>query len=93
MHCEFACMLYHMLNSKLDENTVKNMFKEAIEIEKEFIIESLPCKLIGMNSLLMSQYLEFIADRLSLQLGYKKIYNATNPFPFMDAINLQGKTN
>lgn len=93
MHCDFACMLYEMLNNKLDETTVHSMFKEALDIEKEFIIESLPCKLIGMNCKLMSQYLEFVADRLLLQLGYSKIYKVQNPFPFMEAINLQGKTN
>lgn len=93
MHCDFACMLYQMINNKLTQNDVHNMFVEALDIEKEFIIESLPCKMIGMNSDLMSQYLEFVADRLLLQLGYDKIYKSTNPFPFMDAINLQGKSN
>jgi ribonucleotide reductase beta subunit family protein with ferritin-like domain len=93
MHCDFACMLYEMLNNRLDEQTVHNMFIEALNIEKEFIIESLPCRLLGMNANLMSEYLEFVADRLLIQLGYNKIYNSTNPFPFMEAINLQGKTN
>ena len=63
------------------------------EIEKEFILEAIPCRMIGMNNKLMSQYIEFVADRLCLQLGYDKIYNSTNPFDFMDMINLQGKTN
>lgn len=93
MHCDFACMLYGMLENRLNEKIVHNMFKEALDIEKEFIIDSLPCKLIGMNCELMSEYLEFVADRLLLQLGYSKIYETKNPFPFMDAINLQGKTN
>jgi ribonucleoside-diphosphate reductase beta chain len=93
MHCEFACLLYNMLNNKLDEDIVHQMFIEAINIEKEFIIASLPCKLIGMNSNLMSQYLEFVTDRLLTQLNYNKIFFVKNPFPFMDVINLQGKTN
>jgi ribonucleoside-diphosphate reductase beta chain len=93
MHCDFACMLYSMIVNKIDEETVHAMFVEALNIEKEFIVESLPCKLIGMNSDLMCQYLEFVADRLLLQLGYSKIYKASNPFAFMDAIGLQGKTN
>jgi len=93
MHCEFACMLYKMLINKLEEADIKEMFIDALDIEKEFITKSLPCKLIGMNSDTMCQYLEFVADRLLVQLGYNKIYNCKNPFPFMDAINLQGKTN
>ena len=93
MHCEFACMLYKMLTNKLEETDIKEMFIDALDIEKEFITKSLPCKLIGMNSDTMCQYLEFVADRLLVQLGYNKIYNSKNPFPFMDAINLQGKTN
>jgi ribonucleoside-diphosphate reductase beta chain len=93
MHCDFACMLYSMIIDKIDEETVHLMFKEALDIEKEFIVDSLPCKLIGMNSTLMCQYLEFVTDRLLVQLGYNKIYKASNPFSFMDAICLQGKTN
>lgn len=93
MHCDFACLLYSMITNKLSQKEVHGMFKEALDIEKEFIIESLPCKLIGMNCNLMSQYLECVTDRLLLQLGYEKIYGSKNPFPFMDAINLQGKTN
>ena len=69
------------------------MIKEAVEIEKEFITEALPCRLIGMNSTLMCQYIEFVADRLVLQLGYEAIYNATNPFDFMEMISIEGKTN
>ena len=93
MHCDFACMLYSMIVNKIDEEMVHAMFIEALDIEKEFIVESLPCKLIGMNSVLMCQYLEFVADRLLVQLGYSKIYKVSNPFSFMDAIGLQGKTN
>jgi len=93
MHCDFACMLYGMMVNRIDEETVHSMFIEALDIEKEFIVESLPCKLIGMNSVLMCQYLEFVSDRLLVQLGYSKIYKVSNPFSFMDAIGLQGKTN
>jgi len=92
-HCLFACYLYSMISSRESEEYVQGMFREALEIEKEFIVESLPCRLIGMNSELMCRYLEFVADRLLLQLGYNKIFNSSNPFPFMNAINLQGKTN
>lgn len=93
MHLEFACQLYSMITNKLNQQTVYDIFDEALAIEKEFIIESLPCKLIGMNSDLMIQYLESVADKTLMQLGYNKKYNSSNPFPFMDAINLQGKTN
>jgi ribonucleoside-diphosphate reductase subunit M2 len=93
MHTDFACLLYSLLNNKLKETVVYQIMDEAIAIEKEFICESLPCKLIGMNSTLMSQYIEFVADRLLVELGYNKKYNATNPFPFMEKISLQNKTN
>lgn len=93
MHTDFACMLYSKIINKIDQFTVHQMFSDALEIEKEFINESLPCRLIGMNSELMCRYLEFVGDRLLVQLGYDKIYKSSNPFPFMDAINLQGKTN
>ena len=94
LHCDFACMLYnnHVVN-RLDKSEVEEIIKEAVEIEKEFITEALPVRLIGMNSNLMSQYIEFVADRLTAELGNKKIYNVSNPFDFMDMINLQGKTN
>ena len=78
---------------KAQKNKVYEIIKEAVEIEKEFIIEALPCRLIGMNSTLMSQYIEFIADRLLVQLGYEKIYNSTNPFNFMELISVESKTN
>jgi ribonucleoside-diphosphate reductase beta chain len=94
LHCDFACMLYnnHLVN-KLPKEEVAKIIRDAVEIEKEFVVESLPVRLIGMNSDLMCQYIEFVADRLLSELGNEKIYNASNPFDFMDMINLQGKTN
>ena len=94
LHCDFACMLYnnHLVN-KLPKEQVQKIIADAVEIEKEFVTESLPVRLIGMNSDLMSQYIEFVADRLLSELGNDKIYNTSNPFDFMDMINLQGKTN
>lgn len=94
LHCDFACLLYnnHLVN-KLSKEHVQNIITEAVEIEKEFITESLPVRLIGMNADLMSQYIEFVADRLLVELGNDKVYNVSNPFDFMDMINLQGKTN
>jgi ribonucleoside-diphosphate reductase subunit M2 len=93
LHCEFAVLLYSKLQKKIDKNRVYEIIKEAVEIETEFICEALPCKLIGMNSGLMTQYIKFVADRLIVQLGYKKIYNVVNPFPWMELISLEGKTN
>ena len=81
------------MKTKIDEKEVHEMFIEAIDIEKEFITKSLPCKLIGMNSSLMIEYIEFVGDRLLVQLGYNKIYKSSNPFAFMDAISLSNKTN
>jgi ribonucleoside-diphosphate reductase beta chain len=94
LHCDFACLLYnnHVVN-KLSKEQVKQIILDAVEIEKEFILDALPVKLIGMNSDLMSQYIEFVADRLLQELGNEKIYNASNPFDFMDMISIQGKTN
>ena len=94
LHCDFACLLYnnHLIN-KLPKEQIKMIINDAVEIEKEFVVESLPVKLIGMNSDLMCRYIEFVADRLLVELGNEKIYNVTNPFDFMDMINLQGKTN
>ena len=94
LHCDFACMLYnnHLVN-KLPKEQVQKIIEDAVEIEKEFVTESLPVRLIGMNAELMSQYIEFVADRLLTELGNDKIYNTSNPFDFMDMINLQGKTN
>jgi ribonucleoside-diphosphate reductase beta chain len=94
LHCDFACLLYnnHLVN-KLSEDQVRSIILDAVEIEKEFILEALPVRLIGMNSELMSQYIEFVADRLLSELGCKKEYNSANPFDFMDMISIQGKTN
>ena len=93
LHTEFAVLLYSKLNKKVSKSRVMEIIKEAVEIEKEFISEALPCRLIGMNGDLMCQYIEFVADRLSLQLGYDKIFNKSNPFDFMDMISIEGKTN
>lgn len=93
MHCDFACLLYSMLNEKLPLTELQDIIKEAVEYEKEFVSSALPVSLIGMNAQLMCQYIEFVADRLLLSLGSEKIYNASNPFPFMEMISLQGKTN
>ena len=93
LHCEFAILLYNKLLKKIDKSRIHEIIKEAVEIETEFICQALPCKLIGMNSTLMTQYIQFVADRLSVQLGYKKIYNVINPFDFMELISLEGKTN
>jgi len=93
MHCEFACLLYSMIKNKVDYKIVKSIFEEAIEIEKEFITESIPCALIGMNADLMKQYIEFVADRLLSQLGYEKIWKTENPFDFMELISLRPKAN
>ena len=93
LHTEFAILLYTKLNKKLSKGRINEIIKEAVEIEKEFINEALPCRLIGMNAKLMSQYIEFVADRLCLQLGYDKIYNSSNPFDFMELISIEGKTN
>lgn len=94
LHCDFACLLYnnHLVN-KLDPQQVSDIITDAVEIEKEFVTEALPVKLIGMNAELMCQYIEFVADRLLVELGCEKVYNSTNPFDFMELISLQGKTN
>jgi len=93
MHTDFACLMYSKIVKKLDQSKVHEIFNEAVSIEKEFIIDSIPCRLIGMNSDLMSEYIEFVADRLLLQLGYDKIFNSKNPFSFMEMISIEGKTN
>jgi len=93
LHCEFAVLLYSKLTKKIDKARIHEIIKEAVEIEIEFICDALPCKLIGMNSELMTQYIKFVADRLVVQLGYKKIYGVANSFDFMELISLQGKTN
>lgn len=93
LHCEFAILLYSKLNKKIEKSRIYEIIKEAVVIETEFICEALPCKLIGMNSEMMTQYIKFVADRLVVQLGYKKIYNVINPFPWMELISLESKTN
>lgn len=94
LHCDFACLLYvNHLQNKLSEETIREIIVDAVVIEKEFVTDALPVKLIGMNAELMCQYIEFVADRLLVALGCNKVWNATNPFDFMELISLQGKTN
>lgn len=94
LHCDFACALYKMLEyTRLDFEKVKELIIEAVAIEKEFITESLPVDLIGMNAKMMATYIEFVADRLIVALGYKKVFEAQNPFPWMEMISMEGKTN
>lgn len=93
LHCDFACLLYKMLINPLPEERIVEIITNAVEIEKEFISDALPVELIGMNSGLMKQYIEFVADRLLVALGCSKHYNIANPFEWMDMISLQGKTN
>jgi ribonucleoside-diphosphate reductase beta chain len=93
MHCEFACLLYRMLDNKLSKEAATAIITDAVEIEKEFVTDALPVNLIGMNAKLMSQYIEFVADRWLGELGYDKVYGVSNPFDFMEMISLQGKTN
>ncbi|MFD2718995.1 ribonucleoside-diphosphate reductase small subunit [Hymenobacter monticola] len=93
LHCDFACLLYSYLQNKLDPARVQGIIRDAVTIEQEFVTDALPVSLIGMNAKSMSQYIEFVADRLLVALGCGKIYNATNPFDFMEMISVQGKTN
>jgi ribonucleoside-diphosphate reductase beta chain len=93
LHTEFACTLYGKLVNRLTKQKAHKIIRDAVKIEKQFITKSLPCELIGMNAKLMAQYIEYVADRLSLQLGYPKIYSATNPFDFMERISLENKDN
>jgi ribonucleotide reductase beta subunit family protein with ferritin-like domain len=93
MHTDFACLLYSKIKHRLAKAKINKIIKEAVKIEKNFITKALPCELIGMNATLMSQYIEFVADRLVVQLGYPKIFNAMNPFDFMERISLEGKDN
>tara|TARA_Y100000389_G_scaffold193911_1_gene223245 strand:- start:617 stop:1522 length:906 start_codon:yes stop_codon:yes gene_type:complete len=93
LHTEFAILIYSKFAEKIDKETITEIITEAVSIEKEFIIDALPCRLIGMNSELMKQYIEFVADRLLVQLGNAKYYNVSNPFSFMDMISMEGKTN
>ncbi|MBL7943304.1 MAG: ribonucleotide-diphosphate reductase subunit beta [Flavobacteriales bacterium] len=94
LHCDFACHLYvkHLVN-KLPKEEIRSIITDAVAIEKEFVTDALPVKLIGMNAEMMQQYIEFVADRLLVELGNEKVYNKTNPFDFMEMISLQGKTN
>jgi len=93
MHCEFAILLYSMIENKIDEKVVHEIFTEAVDIEKEFITDSISCNMIGMNAVLMKEYIEFVSDRLLVQLGYNKIWNTENPFDFMELISLRPKSN
>ena len=94
MHCDFACLLYNNhVENKLSTEKLTGIITDAVSIEKEFVSDALPVKLIGMNSDMMCQYIEFVADRLLSQLGAPKVYNVENPFPWMDLISIQGKTN
>ncbi|GIS52594.1 MAG: ribonucleoside-diphosphate reductase [Paracoccaceae bacterium] len=93
LHTEFAILVYHQFANKLDSSKIVEIITEAVSIEKEFILEALPCNLIGMNSRSMSDYIEFVADRLLVQLGCTKVYNKKNPFVFMEMISMEGKTN
>ncbi|MDX1684248.1 MAG: ribonucleotide-diphosphate reductase subunit beta [Saprospiraceae bacterium] len=94
MHCDFACLLYNQhIENKLPKETVEKVITNAVDIEKEFVTDAIPVNLIGMNAELMCQYIEFVADRLLVSLGNDKVYNAENPFPWMEMISLQGKTN
>lgn len=93
LHCDFACLMYTMLNNRLTQTEVYDVIDEAVTIEKEFITEALPCDLIGMNGGMMKSYIEFCADRLIVALGFPKKYNTGNPFDWMDMISLQRKTN
>ena len=93
LHTEFAVLLYSKLINKVPKEKVYSIFKEAVEIEQQFICNALPCRLVGMNADLMKDYIEFIADRLLVQLGYSKLWNTKNPFTFMEMISLEGKTN
>jgi len=92
-HTDFAVLLHSMLSNKPSQEKVWGIVEEAVKIEKDFITESIPCQLIGMNQNLMKTYIEFVADRLLVQLGYEKIWNSNNPFPFMELISLRGKAN
>jgi ribonucleoside-diphosphate reductase subunit M2 len=93
LHTEFAILLFHKLAKKPNKKKIIEIIREAVEIEREFICEALPCRLISMNSDLMKQYIEFVADRLLVQLGCDKVYNVTCPFDFMEMISIEGKTN
>ena len=93
LHTDFAVLLYSKIVNKIKEKEVYNIFEDAVKIEKEFITESIPCAMIGMNADMMKEYIEYVADRLLIQLGYKPKWNTKNPFDFMEMISLRTKTN
>lgn len=93
LHTDFAILLYKYVVNKVSKDEIEEMMKDAVRIEEEFICDSIPCRLLGMNQDLMCEYIHFVADRLLVQFGYEKIYHAQNPFPFMNKISLEGKTN
>lgn len=93
LHTEFAILLYKKLKIRLNKKRIHEIIREAVDIETEFITEAIPCKMIGMNAKLMTQYIQFVADRLCVQLGYEKIYNSSNPFDFMELISVESKVN
>ena len=93
LHVEFAVLLYSMITHRLDQEEVYEMFRDALRVETEFITESIPCAMLGMNATLMTEYIQFVADRLLVQLGYEKLNNTANPFPFMDRSNIECRTN
>ena len=93
LHTEFAILLYSKLKKKIRKDKLTEIIREAVDIEKEFITSALPCRLIGMNATSMTMYIEFIADRLIVQLGGEKIYETSNPFDWMERISIEGKTN
>ena len=93
LHCDFACLLYSMLENPLEKSEVTGIITEAVEFEKEFVTDALPVSLIGMNAEMMTEYIEFVADRLLNSLGCDKVYHTANPFPWMEMISMQGKTN
>lgn len=93
LHTDFACLMYNLLDYKVSRDVIYEIILDAVVIEKGFICDSLPCDLIGMNALLMQQYIEFVADRLLVALGVEKHFKSKNPFPWMEMISLQGKTN
>ena len=93
LHCDFAVTLFRMLKNKPSQELIHSIFTDAVKIEQNFITEAIPCSMIGMNQEMMKQYIEFVADRLLLQLGYEKIWNTKNPFHFMELISMDGKTN
>merc|ERR1719240_2235772 len=93
LHAEFACLIYKLMKHKLSDETVHEIMRGAVEVEREFICDALPCGLIGMNADQMTQYIQFVADRLLTALGHPMLYNVSNPFDWMELISLQGKTN